>query len=57
MKVFPELNTNKLKLRKIQIEDISSLVKYANNKKIADHIVNIRYPYQEPDAVFSIGST
>jgi len=54
MLVFPELQTNRLQLRKIQIEDVPSLVKYANNKKISDHILNIPYPYQEPDAVFRI---
>ena len=54
MEVFPELITGRLKLRKISIEDIPSLVKYANNKKIADKILNIPYPYQEPDAVFRI---
>ena len=51
---FPELNTARLKLRQLQIEDIECLVKYANNKKIADHIINIPHPYQEPDAVFRI---
>src|SRR4051795_131026 len=55
MEVFPELNTERLKLRKISIEDVPSLIKYANNKKIADNILNIPYPYQEPDAVFRIG--
>ena len=43
-----------MKLRKIQIEDIPSLVKYANNKKISDNIINIPFPYQEPNAVFRI---
>jgi ribosomal-protein-alanine N-acetyltransferase len=54
MEVFPELYTQRLKLRQISVDDISSLVKYANNKKIAGHIINITYPYQEPDAVFRI---
>ncbi|HFA47995.1 MAG TPA: N-acetyltransferase [Bacteroidetes bacterium] len=54
MNIFPILHTNRLKLRKIQIEDIPSLVKYANNKKISDNIINIPYPYQEPDAAFRI---
>lgn len=54
MNIFPELHTTRLKLRKIQTEDIPSLVKYANNKKIADHVLNIPHPYQEPDAVFRI---
>ncbi len=35
MLLFPELNTNRLKLRKIQVENVPSLVKYANNRKIS----------------------
>ena len=54
MESFPILYTKRLLLRKIQIEDIPSLLKYANNKKIADYVLNIPYPYQEPDAVFRI---
>ncbi|MBD0378011.1 MAG: GNAT family N-acetyltransferase, partial [Flavisolibacter sp.] len=54
MEVFPELYTKRLTLRKIGLEDVPSLVKYANNKKIADKVLNIPYPYQEPDAVFRI---
>lgn len=52
MKEFPELITNKLKLRKIRPSDISSLLKYCNNKNISDQIINIPYPYLEDDAVF-----
>jgi ribosomal-protein-alanine N-acetyltransferase len=52
MKAFPELNTNKLKLRKIRPQDLSSLLQYCNNKKISDQILNIPYPYQEEDAIF-----
>jgi [ribosomal protein S5]-alanine N-acetyltransferase len=52
MEVFPELYTQRLILRKLQIEDINSLVKYANNKKISASILNMPHPYQEPDAVF-----
>lgn len=54
MLVFPELNTSRLKLRKIEVDDIPALVKYANNKKISDYILNIPHPYQEPNAVFRI---
>ena len=54
MDVFPELNTKRLKLRRIRVEDVPALVRYANNKKIADHILNIPYPFGEPDAVFRI---
>ncbi len=52
MNAFPELTTNKLTLRKIRSSDISSLLKYCNNKNISDQIINIPYPYLEEDAVF-----
>jgi [ribosomal protein S5]-alanine N-acetyltransferase len=51
---FPQLYTNRLILRKIQVEDIPALVQYANNKNVSKYILNIPYPYQEPDAVFRI---
>lgn len=54
MDLFPVLYTNRLVLRKITSEDIPSLLKYGNNKKIAANVLNIPYPYQEPDAVFRI---
>ena len=54
MEAFPQLYTTRLWLRKINIDDVSSLIKYANNKKIADRILNLSYPYQEPHAVFRI---
>lgn len=50
MELFPIINTSRLKLRKLEVEDLPALVKYANNKKIADNIVNIPFPYREPDA-------
>ncbi len=55
MNDFPEIHTERLTLRKIGIDDIPALVKYANNKKISDYVLNIPYPYNEPDAVFRIG--
>ena len=54
MELFPELNTQRLKLRIITAQDIPSLVKYGNNEKIANRVLNMPYPYQEPDAVFRI---
>jgi len=54
MELFPVLYTKRLILRKISSEDIPSLVKYGNNKKIAGNVLNIPYPYREPDAVFRI---
>lgn len=54
MEAFPVLHTPRLQLRKLQVEDVPSLIEYANNKKISDNIINIPHPYQEPDAVFRI---
>ena len=54
MEAFPQLHTHRLILRKLGVDDTPSLVRYANNKKIADHILNMPYPFGEPDAVFRI---
>lgn len=54
MNTFPELHTPRLLLRKIQVDDIPLLVKYGNNRKISDYVLNIPYPYTEPEAVFRI---
>ena len=51
---FPELSTDRLKLRRIEVDDIPLLVKYANSKKVSDYILNMPYPYQEFDAVCRI---
>lgn len=51
---FPELMTETLRLRKIKISDVPSLLKYCHNKKISEQIINIPYPYREEDAVFRI---
>ena len=53
--VFPMLFTPSLKLRKLDLDDVPLLVKYADNRKISDRIINIPYPYREPDAVFRLG--
>ena len=54
MLLFPIINTKRLILRKLQIEDTPVLVELLNNRKITDNILNIPYPFQEPDAVFRI---
>lgn len=56
MLIFPLIHTERLKLRKLQVEDFPSLVKYANNKAVGDNIVNIPYPFREPDAAFRLSS-
>lgn len=54
MESFLLLFTKRLNLRKLQVEDVDSLVKYANNRAISDQIINIPHPYREPDGVFRI---
>ena len=51
MKTLPEINTAQLMLRRMELKDRLSLVKYANNEKIAANIFNISYPYTENDEV------
>jgi RimJ/RimL family protein N-acetyltransferase len=50
MSDLPIVNTKQLSLRKIRSEDIPSLIKYCNNPKISDQIINIPYPYGEEEA-------
>lgn len=52
MDYFPSLYTPRLILRKLEVDDFPLLIKYANNKKIADRITNMQHPYEEPHAVF-----
>src|SRR5215831_16983417 len=51
METFPELFTERLHLRRIQLTDVPSLIKYVNNKKISDQILNIPFPYGEEEAI------
>ncbi|RNL90322.1 N-acetyltransferase [Sinomicrobium pectinilyticum] len=51
-KVFPRLETERLILGKIKEADISVIVKYAGNKKIAENTLNIPHPYTKEDAKF-----
>lgn len=52
--VFPRLNTDRLVLRKLLPEDLPALIRNVNNPKIAANVLNISYPYGEPDAAFCL---
>lgn len=54
MQDFPVLRTPRLTLRNMQIEDVDALVQYANNPNVSRHILNMSYPYREPDGVFRL---
>ncbi|WP_175489372.1 GNAT family N-acetyltransferase [Neolewinella agarilytica] len=43
-------------MRKLAVEDLPALVRYANDPAVGGNIVNIPYPYREPDAAFRIGA-
>jgi [ribosomal protein S5]-alanine N-acetyltransferase len=52
MEHFPTIYTQRLVLRKLTPDDFSSLVMHANNRKVAQNILNMPYPFSEPQAVF-----
>lgn len=54
MNSFPELTTPRLRLRKIQLSDIPSLIKNVNHPAIFDNILNFPSPYREEDAIARI---
>src|ERR1700741_1538158 len=51
MDQLPEIITDNLILRRLEIRDLPCLVKYANNKKISIQVFNIPFPYTEADAI------
>ena len=51
MNNFPQLKTQRLTLGKIAPRYIPEIVAYANNKNIADNVLNLPHPYTEKDAI------
>ena len=56
MDKFPEIETNRLFLRKLSFKDIPKIIEFAGNKKVSETTLNIPYPYEEKDAIFWINS-
>ncbi len=54
MKEEVNLETERLIIRSPKASDIPRIVKFANNSKVADMILNIPYSYEEKDAIFWI---
>jgi len=54
MEKFPKLNTERLILGRILVQDIPKIVTYAGNIKVAENTLNVPYPYEEKDAIFWI---
>ncbi len=55
MEQFPTLETQRLVLRKLKLEDLDRLVFIANNKRIADQITNMVHPYNHVHASMRLG--
>ena len=51
MNNFPKLKTERLTLGEIESRYIPEIVTYANNKNIADNVLNLPHPYTEEDAI------
>lgn len=56
MNTFPEIDTDRLRLRKLSYKDIPTIIEYAGNKNVADNTLNIPHPYTEEDALFWLHS-
>ena len=50
----PSLYSPRLCLRVMSHEDLPALIKYANNSAVAERIINIPYPFREPDAAMRL---
>lgn len=51
MESFPVLETDRLRLRKPVVRDVSRILDYANNPKIEEMTLSFPYPYEEKDAI------
>ena len=55
-RLFPEINTRRLILRKIEADDLKDLEHLANNHNISRWILNKPYPYRAHDAAMRMGT-
>jgi len=54
MDSLPVLETDRLRLRMPNAEDIPRMVQHANNKKISNMTLSMPHPYHEKDAIYWI---
>lgn len=54
MEQFPLIETKRLLLNKLIVEDVPAITRFANNPNIASQTLNLPYPYTEKDALFWI---
>lgn len=52
MTTFPTLHTPRLTLGELEVSDIPTIVKYADNPNISNMLRTMPYPYYEKDAIF-----
>jgi len=51
MNNFPKIETERLFLDKLKLEDVPLITKYASNRKISKYYLNIPYPITEADTL------
>ncbi len=54
MLIFPRLETERLILRQLRVEDFPALIQYVNNPNVTENLVNTPSPYREPDAAMRL---
>ena len=54
MTKIPTLTTQRLSLGELFAADIPTIVQYAGNPNVAEHLLNLPHPYYEKDAIFWI---
>lgn len=48
---FPTIDTDRIRLRRLVVRDISRIMTLANNPKIEEMTLSFPYPYREKDAI------
>ena len=54
MLIFPRLETERLILRQLRVEDFPALIQYVNNPRVTENLVGTPNPYREPDAAMRL---
>jgi RimJ/RimL family protein N-acetyltransferase len=53
---FPNLVTDRLRLRLVRVSDVPRLMEYCNDKEVGNNLLTLPYPYKEEHAVFWMNS-
>lgn len=56
MNNFPKIETQRLILDKLKLEDVSLIAKYAGDRAVSKFTLNIPFPYEEKDAIWWVNN-